>query len=287
MIFNNPDLLPSFPDLVQKKKEEIKACYQEDVFKNAQGIIFVVGVDGPDGVELDVKNVESTFKQLNFAVHVVRNPTAMELACLLEAAGNIDYPDKYEYVAFYFAGHGGINKDDKSFVVGLQRGNKKVLGIKEYIIEPLEPLHTKHISCLFFFDCCQLKTYAGVEFFSGIREMPEYAGEVVAYATNVGQYSSGDKIYGGIWTHHLCKNLRKLVGETLQNVLARTYVDVTKTEKSFQEPYTHFGAGPIILNKGRLLVYTCNYIVDAVEALILNLYALLIAKLLMYMHTMY
>ncbi len=234
-------------------KSKIQACYHEDDFKTAQGIIIVVGVQGASGTARDVENVEKTFKQLNFAVYVVRNPTAEELATLMKAAGNLDYPLCYKYVAFYFAGHGGIDKDGKQFIVGLQTEDSqktKVMHIDEYIINPLKPLHDKNKSRFFFFDCCQSEG-EGVEFFIGSSRAKPPPGQLVAFASNIGQKSWGDKKDGGIWTRHLCENLRRYK-ESITDILAQTYDDVVEKQHDFQQPLVISSIGRKILNEGTL-----------------------------------
>ncbi len=236
--------------------KKIEARLQEPQFQKVQGIIFIVGVFGTDGTALDVENVESTFKQLNFAVFVVRDPTAEEIACLMEAAGSLDYPYKYKYVAFYFAGHGGIDKDDKPFIVGLQKDDSttEVLYIDHYIVDPLKPLHDKKISRLFFFDCCQ-SAKKDIAFFSEGRALKPkpHPGQLVAYATNAGLKSWGDKKNGGIWTHHFCKNLLEFQSDPIGEILFRTTDDVTKIKGDFQQPL-------IVSSLGRRILRTYNII---------------------------
>ena len=241
-----------FSDLVAINKKKIENRWQEPEFSKAQGIIYIVGVYGADGTAQDVENVESTFKKLNFAVFVVRDPTADEVACLMEAAGDLNYPFKYEYVAFYFAGHGGIDKDEKPFIVGLQKDESKptqVMCIDDYIINPLKPLQEKGKSRLFFFDCCQSKS-KGIEFYTGGRGLKPkpHPGQVVAYATNAGLKSWGDQKHGGIWTHHLCKNLLEY-SESVTEILTRTNDDVTKLKGDFQQPYILSSLGRRILKQ--------------------------------------
>ena len=185
--------------MVDINKRKIEACYQEDEFKKSRGIIFIIGVHGADGTAHDVENVESTFRHLNFAVFVVRNPTADEIACLMKAAGDLDYPFRYEYVAFYFAGHGGTDKYGKRFIIGLQKEDSstksEIIHIDDYIIEPLKPLHAdRKLSRLFFFDCCQSES-SDIVSFCGSRgkKSKGHPGQLEAYATNIGQKSWGDK----------------------------------------------------------------------------------------------
>ena len=94
------------------------------------------------------------------------------------------------------------------YVVGLQTDDSEttILPVEEYIINPLQE---KSISRLFFFDCCQSEG-KGSEFRDTITKKPKStAGELFAYATNKGEKVLGDRTKGGIWTHHLCKNIRE------------------------------------------------------------------------------
>ncbi len=237
--------------LVNVKKRQIEACLQEPDFKKAQGIIFVVGVFGADGTAVDVANVESTFKGVNFAVFTVRDPPAKDLACLMQAAAEVEYPYKYTYVAFYFAGHGGTDvKTNNMYVVGLQTDDSgiTILPVEEYIINPLKSLQEKAISRLFFFDCCQSEG-KGTEFRDTITKKPKsIAGELIAYATNKGEKSWGDRTKGGIWTHHLCKNIRES-DEDIIRIVTKTTDDVSNAKESFQQPLTVFSLGIKYLKK--------------------------------------
>ena len=94
-------------DSVAIKVQQIHNRTHEPAFQRAQGIIFIVGVYGADGTAKDIENVEATFKELNFAVYTERDPPSFQIACLTRAAATCQYPYRYKYIAFYFAGHGG------------------------------------------------------------------------------------------------------------------------------------------------------------------------------------
>ena len=88
----------------------------------------------------------------------------------------MEYPYKYDYVAFYFAGHGGTDvKTGNMYVVGLQTDSNSdetmILPVEEYIINPLKSLQEKSISRLFFSDCCQSEG-KGTEFRGMIIKKP-------------------------------------------------------------------------------------------------------------------
>lgn len=209
--------------------------------RKSQGIIYIVGIYGADGTEIDVQNTETTFKELNFTTFVERNPSGEDIANLVQAAAEVKYPYRYKYVAFYFAGHGGMDEDEKNFIMGLQLGDgdgSEIVYVDEYIVNPLKCLHEKKISRLFFFDCCQSKnegnTFRAASL--GTKKKPKpHPGEIVAYATNQGEKSWGDKTNGGIWTYCLCKNLRELY-EPISTILSKTYDDVAIARNSDQQP---------------------------------------------------
>lgn len=256
--------------LINIKKRQIEAQLKEPKFEGAQGIIFIVGVYGADGTAVDVDNVEETFKKLNFTVFVEQDPPAEEIACLIQAAAEVTYPaDKYQYVAFYFAGHGGSDQFGNNYIVGLQADGSRMEFLRiEDIITPLKCLQEKKVSRLFFFDCCQSEGQ-GTAFGDTSRDassiialcdpLPRkqkpkpYPGELVAYATNKGGKSWGDKDKGGIWTYHLCKNLRES-NEDIVSIITTTTDDVIKIQGSFQCPTLNLdGFGKKYLKNGKLL----------------------------------
>ena len=221
------------------KTQQIRNRIHEHDFQRAQGIIFIVGMYGADGTAKDVENVEATFKELNFAVFIERDPTSHQIACLTRAAAECQYPYRYEYVAFYFAGHGGRDKSTgKLFIKGLQldESNPEILDMEEFIVQPLKEI--KRLKKLCLFDCCQTLGDGRVYRSGNIdsQDPKPVPGMLIAYSSNEGQKSFGDNSKGGVWTYHLCKNLKKK--QPITKVLARTSDDVTKLRKEFQEPVT-------------------------------------------------
>ena len=223
------------------KRQQIENRTKEPKYNGAEGIIFIVGIFGADGTANDVENVSSTFKELNFAIYIEWDPTSGLIAGLMKAAAVCDYPARYKYIAFYFAGHGGRDKSDKLFVKGLQldKSNPEILHIEEYITEPLKVL--ERFTRLFFFDCCQT-TGNGTPFCDDgdamkIQNPKPLPGMLLVYSTSEGQKSFGDKTNGRIWTYYLCKNLRQNL--TIGEVLQKTFItSVVRRRKHFQEPMT-------------------------------------------------
>ena len=214
----------------------------------------MVGIFGAPGTAEDVENITSTFKELKFAVFSERDLTAEKIACLVaaaaEAAAECKFPYKYRCIAFYFAGHGGTDELGEPFIQGLQTdaSKKEILHVNDFIVTPWKDIQ---LARLFFFDCCQ-SAGSGTAFRGDsdvIKKKPKpYPGEVVAFASNTGKKASGDVTRGGVWTHYLCKNLRK--PEPITTVLALTFDDVRKVQKDFQEPVSHATIGALVLYEG-------------------------------------
>ena len=194
--------------MIDEYKLKIDNLTQEHRFAKSKGIIFVVGIFGPDGTAEDAENITCTFKESKFAVFSERDLTAEKIACLVQAAAECRFPYKYRYIAFYFAGHGGTDESGKPFIRGLQTdaSKKENLDIDKFIITPWKGLK---LARLFFFDCCQ-SAGSGTAFRSDdgvVKKRPKsYPGELVAFASNRGKKATGNVTTGGVWTHYLCKN---------------------------------------------------------------------------------
>ena len=219
------------------KQLKIQNRINEPEYERAKGMIFIIGIYGADGTALDVENIESTFKRLNFAVYIERDPTAKQITELVKAASMCQYTYRYKYICFYFAGHGGRDKNGQLFIRGLQlnESNPTILHIEDFIIKPLRCL--ENYIRFFFFDCCQ-KSGNGIPYRNnGSPNNPKvHSNELIAYSSSEGQSSFGDQNKGGIWTYYFCKNLKKNVPIT--EVLSLTADEVKSKRENFQEPVT-------------------------------------------------
>ena len=197
--------------------------------------MFIVGMYGAPGTDVDVKKVQTTFEHpdINFAILPIQSPTSAQLSAMIAAASKYGYPFCYKFVAFYFSGHGGTDKDGIPFVQTLSEGR---VFIEQSIIEPLKRI--KKIR-LFFFDCClsQPSTTAGARSVDTARSDDTSSappiikcnctqGEVVAYAVSKGQKAYGEQDEGGEWTRYLCVNILK--PDPIVTVLAKTNREVKK-----------------------------------------------------------
>ena len=81
-------------------------------------VIFgVVNKMGPQGTDLDIKNIKTTFDDLNFATWVIKNATSTIMKKAVKIASEYNFFDiELKWLVFYYAGHGGsIDKKDISF----------------------------------------------------------------------------------------------------------------------------------------------------------------------------
>ena len=182
---------------------------------NAQGIIFVIGLFGPAGTDVDVEHMSSIFhSDLNFAVYREKVLTCADLACLVKAAAEYDeYPKSYRFIAFYYAGYGGIDESGREYLLPMHlRGgdDTDVLYIDDHILSPFTFGNRRDRKVLCFIDCCLSTTGDQKKEFNLMAPR----NGLVAYVTSK---LRGDKIYGGLWTHYLCKHLTR--AESLSTIL--------------------------------------------------------------------
>ena len=219
LIITFHECIGTFPvstEKLEKMKTKIKQRCSDK--PNAQGIAFLIGF--PDGN--DVQDLSSTFENdLSFTVWSKREITCAKLACLVKAAVKVQYPPTYKYIVFYYAGHVGVNKSNRPFLVPVQpeaNNEAEVLDINENILSPFNSKKNRP-SCLFFFDCitpaemskvCEsddpcdsMKPVAPQEKILNLNAPVRCL--VAYYATSVLQ---GEPIQR-IWSQTLCKNLKE------------------------------------------------------------------------------
>ena len=235
-------------------------------------MLFVDKSGNRSGTDVDADNIYRTFRDnLNFATFFSEDLPCAELACLVKTAAEFDrYPLNYDFIAFYYAGHGGIDSSGREFVLPLQLtggDTKNVLYIRDNIISPFTcesavlirdryflQSYNKNRKCLFFFDCCLIfQPDLAVHGIEKVFNLTCPQDCLVAYATSISHMSGGSKTYGGLWTHHLCQRLQN--AEPLSTILDRTIDDVkdaqaTNIEKdkvTYQLPHYETNAGLIYL----------------------------------------
>ena len=227
---------------------------------NAQGIIFVIGMF--DSVRTDdiVERMSSIFHDdLNFVVYREKNVTSTDLACLVKAASECnEYPKNYRFVAFYYAGYGGVDGSGYEYLLPMQLtgGNDAddVLYIEDNILSPFRSGIPQNCKFLFFFDCClnnytneddQLTSDATIRVTKKFDLKAPSAG-LVAYATSSNGYKfSNDKIYVGVWTQYLCERITRArsLSTILDDARENFVKDIGEDEYMFPKPRygTHIG----------------------------------------------
>ena len=235
------------------ESRRIKNRYREADADNIKGFAFVIGIYGPAGTKADVDLVSSTFEDdLKFAVDRRQDQTCEELACLIKAASapEMKYPLSCKCMAFYFAGHGGIDESGKPFILPMQKDKDVVerFYIEENILSffrssPNKTKTKKECTHLFFFDSCLSAETTCVSSQSTVSLVPPPQ-SVIAFATYPGERARGNT-EGGVWTRHLCENLKLPIPIT--HILARTHDDVKIEGGDIQLPYQTSCVGEVFL----------------------------------------
>ena len=216
---------------------------------NAQGIIFFVGIF--DLVKTDdiVERMSSIFHDdLNFAVYREKIVTSTDLACLVKAASeNNEYPKSYRFVAFYYAGYGGVDGSGYEYLLPMQNigGNDAdLLYIENNILSPFRSGIPQNCKFLFFFDCCLNSDSNEDDQLTRVTkkfDLKAPSAGVVAYATSIGHKYSNDKIYVGLWTEYLCEHLTQ--ASSLSSILGDAREDFVKRigEDEYMFPKPRYG----------------------------------------------
>ena len=234
-------VLAAAPEILGSKEKPVQPV----------GIVFAFGMNEVDGVGIDLSNVRKTFESLNFAVHCVESTTSSQLVSFIEAAATYKYPLKCKHRCFYFAGHGGMDKQQRPFFKPISKEEGEIFVINENIFSRFKNAKACE-TFVFFFDCCLSPKNDESPFDIDRFELNTPRRCLVAHATYIGLKSFGDKEQGGRWTHCLCKNLEEQA--ELGEVLAKTHDDVMKISQNTQPPQFHSCVGPIYLKgiTGRL-----------------------------------
>ena len=224
-------------------KQKIERIYSQA--NHPRGIAFVVGILDPAGAHKDIREMESAFEEepLRFAVFRASDPSCTELAALLIAAAEYEYPITCKFIIFYFAGHGGTDDKGREFVIPRKlKGDSGFLMIDHNFLGPFRSRYDDPIPlksgerrpCLFLFDCCLSQAdivHTSKNFFD-LRNPPRHS--IIAYATSPGLKSQGNKTEGGLWTRYLSKNLKK-ENEPLTKILTDTHGNVSNELQDRQE----------------------------------------------------
>ena len=216
--------------------------------KEENGFAIVIGMKSAKGAQQDADNMEKAFQALNFAVLKEIDISLENLRGLIEVAST-EYPYNEEcpsckVIAFYFAGHGGCNTDDKKPYLRATGGRLDV----EAIISPFYPANAEQLGDmkrLFFFDMCLGKITD-----HGTRDddddeppdaqppvleysLPAQGNILVAFSGTIGYKVRGDTSLGGFWTRFLHNNIRK--NQDIFLVLADTWNETVQYTSTLTE----------------------------------------------------
>ncbi len=258
MNYLSTDIHSQIFHVYSERLEELKDC-------PPTGIIFVFRIAGAAGTDIDVTNINETFKNhVNFAVHIEENCTHDQLKTFIKEAATFKYPIGCNYIGFYFVGHGKIDEDSRpAFMVvpPLTKTAEKseprtCASLQKDILDLFisnKNEKNKKQNYMFFFDCCLSypRNDADPKYYSSIKKPFAFDTPprcIVSFATSPGLTSSGDPVNGGLWTSHFCEYLAKMDrGHTLTQVLEITNDAVMKCSEFEQPPRYHSCTGHIPL----------------------------------------
>ena len=247
------------------------------------GLVIVLAItssQGPAGTSVDEHKVAELFRELNYAVWVVRDPHVHKIEAALKVAIAPDlFPPNFKYVIVYYTGHGGSDTNGKGFIEPLQTNeypDRTRYFIQDQIISKFEPKNAPHLQSvkrLFFFDCCLNISGTGNSASasphvasqqqssgSSINFIPPSGYYLVAYATTLGDKSFGNYATGGKWTEQLCENIRNY-NMPITAILDKTWSDLVKqnagTGRPIQAPHYISSVSTLSLRGG---IHTHNII---------------------------
>ena len=123
-------------------------------------VIFgVVNKMGPQGTDLDIKNIKTTFDDLNFATWVIKNPTPTIMKKAVKIVSEYNFFDiELKWLVFYYAGHDGSIDKKGYFVLPCDNDKHENFPIDSEVIDQFQPndpnCHFGNHKRLFLFDCC-------------------------------------------------------------------------------------------------------------------------------------
>ena len=192
---------------------------------------------------MDGEQIPRVFRELGFVVYRQENTNCIELSCLVQTIARGEwYTRKCKYMVFYYAGHGGINKNGDSFIK-LGEGEEGKFYIQRDILSHFKrhKINNKK-RCLFFFDCC-LSEEDGASRSYNYPEVPIHC--LTAFATCSGEKAKGFTATGGVWTQQLCEKLKLQL--SISDILDHTHTAVLEKCDGAQKPVYVSNAGAVFL----------------------------------------
>ena len=195
-------------NLVKSKYNDIVKPKCEGDNEERNGTLLVVTQDEftKDGDKMMV-----LFQQedINFATIKDTN-TAVDcdnVMAIIKAVANFAYSTFYKFFAFYYSGYGGYDPPGDScdpngqHRVYLKLGDKKVY--LDWIVSLYQQRLHNYLPCMLFFELCLQQDDPPPTI-----QLPSCDNIVIAIS-GLNNVSIGRDTNGGIWTQHLCDNIKK------------------------------------------------------------------------------
>ena len=232
-------------------------------------VIFDVN-DQKTGTHIDVKRVEKTFRDLNYAIWVVKKTTPSKMKNAAKIISKYRYyPIEYKWIVVYYAGHGGISKDNNKGFFWFHDQKEPIPF--ENVTEPLRPgyedCNLANRKRLFLFDCCLKESLIPVktdQISTNCDDLPSFMPShdftIIAYATFLRNPSFGSPSDGGIWTDVLCDNIKKhaslkKVSEILEltrDGVIRKTITLISDKRPQGSHFTSIGGDGYLVERGTL-----------------------------------
>ena len=216
-------------------------------------VIFgVVNKKGPQGADLDVENVKTTFYNINYATWIIKNPTCTIMRNAVKIVSEYNhYPIEFNWVVFYYTGHGGSIDKKGYFILSDDNDRNENFPIDSEVIDRFQPInpncHLDNRKRLFLFDCCLKEDTTETLPISPPPLVdhnlpcyqPPYDFTIIAHATYYREVASGHFAYGGVWTSKLCNNIKQHAEDmTVNDILIKTRTEVvSETKFKAQTPF--------------------------------------------------
>ena len=216
-------------------------------------ILGVVNKKGPQGADLDIKNIKTTFENLNYATWVIKNPTPTIIDTVVKIVSEFNYYSiELKVVVLYYAGHGGSVHNNPYILLPSDNDKNERVFIDQRIISPFKPsnpnCHLDDRKRLFLIDCC-LKEDNAIETLPTTASRPlnpylpcyqpsnDYI--ISAYSTDYKEVCCGYFSKGGVWTFALCDNINQYARVlNIVAILTKVRLDVIRlTEYAVQGPF--------------------------------------------------
>ena len=205
-------------------------------------IIGVVNKKGPQGADLNVKKVKTTFKNLNYATWVIKNPTPTIMDTVIKIVSEFNYYSiELKVVMLYYTGYGGSIHNNAYILLPSDNDKNEPYLIDQRVLSPFKPCnpncHLDDRKRLFLFDCClkedtyaieTLPTTAPRQFYPYLPcYQPPNDYIIVAFSADYREVCCGYFSEGGVWTFTLCDNINQHAADMeMIDILIKTRDDV-------------------------------------------------------------